>query len=278
MKSTFSAITIFFFIFTSAFATLTIMTSIPPLGYMIQQLAGDTAKVEFLVKPGDNPHNYNLTPRQVVEISKADIFVSLGLQEDVWILKKVVAINPKIKIVKATKGMMRFLIGTNDNYNPHVWLDVKLYEMMCVNIYHELTNFMPRNKNIFSANFSKLILKLEDLNDEITEKMNPFHGRNFIAQHPAWDYFARAYGLGKEFSLVNDSGQAITPREYKNILDSIKQYKINSIIGDPVTPSKMAYSLATESRIKIVEINPVYLYNYFDLMKNITKKFAEALQ
>ncbi len=236
------------------------------------------AKVEVLVKPGDNPHNYSLNPRQVIEISKASVFVSLGLQEDAWISKKVVAINPKLKIVKATEGMTQFLIGTNDNYNPHVWLDVKLYEMMCVNIYHKLAIFMPGNENVLSANFAKLILKLEDLNDEIAEKMKPFHGRDFIAQHPAWDYFARAYGLGKEFSLVNDSGQAITPREYKIILDSIKKYKINSIIGDPVTPSKMARSLSSESGTKIVEINPVYLYNYFDLMKNVTEKFIEALQ
>ncbi len=266
------------FAFTSAFATLSIVTSIPPLGYLLQQLTGNTVKIEVLLGPGDNPHNYSLTPQQVIKISKANIFVSLGLQEDVWISKKVVAINPNVKIIQSTEGMTQFLIGANGNYNPHVWLDVKLYEMMCINIYHELTIFMPKDDKILSENFAKFILKLEYLNNEIKKEMIPFHGRDFIAQHPAWNYFARAYGLGKEFSLENDSGQAITPKEYKSILDSMKRYNINSIIGDPVTPSKIARSLAAESGTRIVEINPVYLFNYFDLMKNIAKKFTEALR
>ncbi len=264
--------------FTLAFSEALILTSIPPIGYAFQQIGGKDVKVMILIHAGDNPHTYTLSPRQVMNISKADVFAYLGLKEEAWIAQKVKAINPSVDIVNATSGLKRFLIGNNDNYNPHVWLDVKLYEMMCVNIYHALANEFPSNSSYFARNFAKLIEELENLNVEISKEMKPFEGRPFVAQHPAWDYFARAYGLGKEYSLENNSGQPITPREYENTLIAMKKYDINYIIGDPVTPSKISESLAAQSGAKIIEVNPIYIYNYIDLMKDIAKKFTEALR
>ncbi len=266
------------FIFTIAFSQTLIVTSIPPLGYAFQQIGGKYVKIEVLTHAGDNPHTYSLNPRQVLTISKAEIFGDLGLKEDKWIAQKVMAINPNINVVDTVSNFHQFLIGEDENYNPHVWLDVKLYEMICINVYYALVKVSPSHKNYYAENLGNMIEKLENLNSKISSMLSPYKGKPFVAQHPAWDYFARAYGLGKEYSLENNAGQGITPIEYKNIILAMKKYRITHIIGDPVTPSRMSENLATQTGAKIIEINPVYIYNYFDLMEEIAQKFAEALK
>ncbi len=261
-----------------AFGKLTVITTIPPLGYMVSTVGGSAVDVSVLEKPGDNPHNFNLTPQQAVSISKANVFVELGLEEDQWIGERVEAINPSLKVVDATQYLSQFLIGESGAYNPHVWLDVKLYEMMTINIYDALVKVDPKDQEIFSANFCKFILSLDQLNEQITTKLDSVKGKPFIAQHPAWDYFARAYGLGTEYSLENDAGQSIGPKDYQKIIETMKKYGINSIIGDPVTPSKIADQLASQTGAKIININPIFIFNYFDLMNAITNGFLEALK
>ncbi len=261
---------------TFSFAEISIVTSIPPLGYAIQQIGGKLVRVVVLTHAGDNPHTYTIVPKQAVEISHSSIFVSLGLTQDKWIKEKVLSINAGIQVIDATSGLKEFLIGKNGNYNPHVWLDVKLYEMMCVNIYCALSQKYPKEETVFAMNFANLMKRLERLNQFIVTKMKPYSGRDFIAQHPAWDYFAKAYGLGKEYSLENDAGQSITPRQYEKVINTMKTEGIHFIIGDPVTPSTITQNLAAQMNAKIVEVNPIYKFDYFELMKTITEKFVEA--
>lgn len=261
-----------------AFGKLNIVVTIPPLGYMVSTIGGSVVDVGVLEKPGDNPHNFNLTPQQAVYISKSDLFVNLGLEEDEWISERVKAVNPSIKVVNATRDLSRFLIGENGAYNPHVWLDVKLYEMMSINIYDALVKNDPKDQEIFSANFANFILSLNQLNEQIATKLDVIKGRPFVAQHPAWDYFARAYGLGTEYTLENDAGQQIGPKDYQKIMDAMKKYGIKSIIGDPVTSSKLTNQLSDQTGARIININPVFIFNYFDLMNLVTNGFLEALK
>ncbi len=278
MKSIFVLTSILFFLLTSVFASLSIVVSIPPLGYAVKYIGGNLVNVEVLVRAGDNPHNYSLNPRQVMMISKATAFIDLGLAQDKWIAQRVEAVSPNMKVVDSTDGMTHLLIGTDGSYNPHVWLDVRLYELLCINIYNALVKLDPRSQKKFSYNLGDLLTKLNVLDEKIREKLKPFRGKPFVAQHPAWVYFARAYGLGKEYSLMNDSGQTVSPREYQKIIEIMKRYKINSIIGDPVTPAKIAHTLSEDTGAKIVEVNPIYTMNYFDLMKTVSEKFVEVLK
>lgn len=278
MRNVFMLTVILLLLLTSVFASMQIVVTIPPLSYAVQRIGGNLVRVVQLLKPGDDPHNYTLSPRQVVEISKAEALVDLGLGEDKWIAQRIKSISPSVKEFNSTKGMEHFLIGVKDAYNPHVWLDVKLYELMCINIYSDLVKLDPNAQKIFSYNLGSFLVELNTLDNQIREELKPYRNKPFVAQHPAWLYFARAYGLGKEYSLENDSGQVLSPEKYQNVIEAMRHYKIDSIIGDPVTPARITATLARDMHAKIVEINPIFMDNYFELMKSITKKFVEAFK
>src|SRR5512138_3697856 len=54
---------------------LTVVASFYPLQYAAEQVGGDLVRVSSLTKPGAEPHDLELTPRDIVRLTKADLVV-----------------------------------------------------------------------------------------------------------------------------------------------------------------------------------------------------------
>ena len=54
---------------------LSVVASFYPLQYAAEQVGGDLVRVSSLTKPGAEPHDLELTPRDIVRLTKADLVV-----------------------------------------------------------------------------------------------------------------------------------------------------------------------------------------------------------
>jgi len=59
-----------------------VITSIAPIAEIVREAFGESVQVEYLVPPGVDPHQYQLTPEQIEKIQKADVIVTIG--SEVW--------------------------------------------------------------------------------------------------------------------------------------------------------------------------------------------------
>ncbi|MFA1821519.1 metal ABC transporter solute-binding protein, Zn/Mn family [Virgibacillus oceani] len=59
-------------------AELTIYTSVYPIQYAAEQIAGDTAIVKTVFPPGADAHTYEPASRDVIEIAESDAFIYMG--------------------------------------------------------------------------------------------------------------------------------------------------------------------------------------------------------
>ncbi|MCK5200662.1 MAG: zinc ABC transporter substrate-binding protein, partial [Spirochaetales bacterium] len=59
--------------------TITVFTSILPQKYFVERIGGDRVEINVLVGPGKNPAIYDPAPSQVVALSQADIFFTVGV-------------------------------------------------------------------------------------------------------------------------------------------------------------------------------------------------------
>ena len=57
----------------------TFYVSIPPLRSIVEGIVGDDFKIEVLVPPGASPETFEPTPRQFVELNKAQLIFNVGL-------------------------------------------------------------------------------------------------------------------------------------------------------------------------------------------------------
>ncbi|HWJ04056.1 MAG TPA: zinc ABC transporter substrate-binding protein, partial [Verrucomicrobiae bacterium] len=55
-------------------STLVVATSISPLADLIKNVGGDKVKVTMLVRPGGDPHSFELTPEAIKSVAQAKVF------------------------------------------------------------------------------------------------------------------------------------------------------------------------------------------------------------
>lgn len=81
------------------------IVSVAPLGTFVERIGGDLVQVQPMVRPGQNPHAYEPSPRQVATLARADLYVRVGIPlEDAW-LPRMRATNPGMRILDARDGI-----------------------------------------------------------------------------------------------------------------------------------------------------------------------------
>jgi zinc transport system substrate-binding protein len=103
MKKIILILTIGYFSLLSA--NVNAVVSILPQQTFLKAIGGDKVNISLMVKPGNSPHTYEPKPSQMKDISKADIYFSIGTEfEHVW-LPKFANQNKKMEIVNISKGI-----------------------------------------------------------------------------------------------------------------------------------------------------------------------------
>ncbi len=89
----------------AAAGTVDVFVSILPQKYLAEQVGGELADVEVLVKPGQSPHAYEPSPSQMAALGKADILFSIGVEFEKALLPKIRSNLPDLEIVAANRGI-----------------------------------------------------------------------------------------------------------------------------------------------------------------------------
>ena len=101
------AFTVIFASLASANNKLTVFVSIAPQKYFVQQIAKDLVDVKVMVLPGADPHMYEPKPKQMVAISKAKLYFSIGIEFERANLSKIISTNPQIKVIPTDHGIKK---------------------------------------------------------------------------------------------------------------------------------------------------------------------------
>ncbi len=92
--------------------------------------------------------------------------------------------------------------------DPHIWLSPPLVKIQAETILKALQEVDPAHRENYLKNYQDFIIRIDRLDAKLKEIFSHSQGMQFIVFHPAWGYFADAYGLvqipveveGKSFS------------------------------------------------------------------------------
>ena len=99
-----------------------IYASIYPLYDFASKIGGDKAEVNLIIPTGIEPHDWEPTAKDIVNLSSADLFIYNGAHLEHWVedvegtLK-----NENVTILCATDNVAK--LKNNGEDDPHVWLD-----------------------------------------------------------------------------------------------------------------------------------------------------------
>jgi zinc transport system substrate-binding protein len=265
---------------------LNVGVSIPPQKFFVEQIGGDIVQnITVLVKPGMSAHNFEISPKQLIDLSKADVFFAIGLEFEQALLEKLKNINKDILIVDISKSVQKIPMEAhshkheNHKHNrldPHVWTSVKNAQKMGKLIQKIFLQKLPSEKEYFDKNYERFLILTVELDNKIKQLLNKkIENRSFMIFHPAWGYFARDYDL--EQIPIEIEGKEPGPEDLKNIFGISQKYNIKTIFVEPFHQSHSPKVIAGFINANISEIYPLAEQWDSNLLK-VAQKIRESLE
>ncbi|MEG1002839.1 MAG: zinc ABC transporter substrate-binding protein [Clostridium sp.] len=232
---------------------LQVTASIYPLEQLTKMIGGDKVDVLTLVKPGQEPHDFDFKPADFEKLTKSDIFVYNGLGLETWLDNAMSQLKDNdIYMVEASKGVN--VIKDGDKVDPHVWLSLKDATIEAENIKNALIAKDPSNKDYYEENYKKLKSEFEGLYNEYKPKFDKLKRKDFITGHAAFGYLCKEFGLEqKSIKDIYGDGEA-TPKKLEELTKYCKDNNIKTIFSESLAEPKTSETLARESGAKVEKI------------------------
>ena len=289
---------------TDAGKIIVAVTILPQAGF-VEAIGGDKVEVVLMVPPGASPHTYEVTPDQMVKLSKAKMYAKVGSPvefELAW-MDKLIAVNEAMLVVDCSQGIQLLEMDEHQcdhehehdqnceheqNHNhdpehdhkhtgldPHIWLSVKNAKVMVQNICDGLVQVDPANKAYYEKNCADYLEELRRLDSDIKDVLSGVKNRSFIVYHPAWGYFARDYNLIQ--IAVEQGGKEPDAAYIVRLIEEAKEHDIRVIFVSPQHSTSSAEVIAREIGGEVVIIEPL-AKDFISNMWAIASAMKQAMQ
>ena len=256
--------------------SLRVFVTVPPQAYIIKRLGGMAVTVHTLINAGQDPHTYDPTPRQATDLGRAHLFFTVDMPFEKHLVGKIVAGNRGLTVVDSTAGIPRLPMEDDHNKDPghqragnsthkhghhhglpdpHVWLAPANAQRMAETMALAMMAQRPDLQDILRGNLTALQGELAALDQRIAASLAPYQGRTFYVFHPAFGYFADAYGLRQK--AVETGGKSPTPRQLASLIRQAEADRIRVIFVQPQFDAKSGATLAQAINGTVAPLDPL---------------------
>lgn len=168
----------------------------------VQRIGGSRVAVSGLMGPGVDPHLYRATAGDVQTLRGADVIFYGGLQLEGRMGDLLAELTARQLTMAVTDDIPRADLlsptpGTTEQYDPHIWFDVGLWEQVSRTIAATLTARDPAGAEGYQAGLDAYLAELTALDAYVRHRLAaiPPARRLLVTSHDAFEYFGRRYGL-----------------------------------------------------------------------------------
>jgi zinc transport system substrate-binding protein len=232
---------------------LRVLTSFYPMYVMTLNIVGDTpgVAVECLARPSVGClHDYQLTPGDLVALSRADVFVVNGAGMETF-LDKAARQCPGLRVVEATRGIR--LAGDG---NPHLWVSISGAVEETEAIARGLAAADPAHATAYESNAANYVAKLDRLRAEMHAALDGLAHRDIITFHEAFPYFAGEFKLNIVGVVEREPGSEPNARELADTIKLVRESGARAIFAEPQSPAKSAGVIQRETGVQVSTLDP----------------------
>jgi ABC-type Zn uptake system ZnuABC Zn-binding protein ZnuA len=262
------------------------------LGDIARNVAGDRVKIETLLPPTVDPHEFQPAPQDAIKIAQSRVLIVNGLGYESWLTKDLENSGGQSLVVVATSGLTPSPdpSGEHPDGDPHMWMNPLNVIHYVENIRDGLSQVDPAGKDIYAANADGYIAKLTDLDGWIKNEVArlPVEKRQLVTNHDALGYFAEAYDFKVIGAVIPSVTTEASPsaQQMAALVDTIKTSGATAIFLDVGENRKLADQIASESGVEVV--TDLYVESisapdgpaptYIDLIKHDVTVIVDALK
>lgn len=237
---------------------LSVVTTTTILADLVRQVGGDRVSVDSLVPKGGEVHTFDPTPSDVRNVAEADLVFVNGLGLDDWLAELVTNAGsdaPMVPLAEDLEGVT-YLKGSegDEAVNPHLWLNVAYAAKYAERIREALVAADPDHAAGYEAGGAAYAKLLADLDAEARTALGaiPEAKRTVISFHDAFPYFAAAYGLTIDGTIVDAPGQDPSAAQVAALVTAVRDKGIRAILAEAQFNQDLVRTIADETGATIV--------------------------
>jgi zinc transport system substrate-binding protein len=247
---------------------LTIVTAFYPLQFVAQRIAGDHATVANLTQPGAEPHDLELTPRQVASLTTANLVIyEKGFQPAVD-EAVVQSENPQV-IDTTTIVPLRPLAATGDDrgyvqsgndhlaLDPHVWLDPTALGRIAQVVEKRLSAIDPDHAADYASNVAELNQDLRRLDHSFRLGLGDCERTEFITTHAAFGYLAQRYHLTQIAITGLNPDTEPSPARIAQVQRVASDHGLTTIFSETLVSPAVAQAIAGDLGLATDVLDPI---------------------
>lgn len=247
-----------------------VVATMYPVYEFVKQVGGDKVDVVMLIPPGAEPHDWEPTAKDVIQIKDAKIFAyhGIGLEPVEKLLTKDVLGNALP--LEITKDVTKLPAGQEEEeeehghghgedhkYDPHTWLDPVSVQQEVNTIAQALASVDEKNAEVYKKNAETYNKKLADLDEKYKKTLTGMTNKEIVTSHKAFAYLANRYGF-EQLGIMGISPDAEpTPDKMAKITEFCREHKVKYIFFETLTSPKLAQTIAKETGAQLLVLNPI---------------------
>ncbi len=275
-----------------------IYTTIYPLQFLVEEIAGDTVDVDTVYPPGVDEHTYEPTSKELTAISDADAFFYIGAGLEAFASKAADALaNQDVHMIEIGQHEELFL-HNNDNehaeedghdhgdLDPHIWLDpIRMIDIAYI-IKDELIHMHPEEKTLYEENLANLEAELVELDDAFQQLIDTKINKKLLVTHAAFGYWQDRYHI--EQIAIHGLSTETEPsqKELVAIIDTANKHGLKHIIFEQNVTTRVSEVIREE-----IDAEPLKMHNlsvrtdedikegrdYFSIMRDNLEVLDQAM-
>lgn len=254
-----------------------VAVSILPQKYAVDMIAGDLVDTVVLVGPGQSPHSYEPTPKQMTELSRSDVWILSGTDFEMALVPKISSLYPRLMIVDGTEGVsFRYLEDHDHEEEPHAqeepdslqidrhtWLGREPMKILATHIARMLASLDETHAATYLENLQMFHGRIDQVFDSLATDLRTLRGTTVFVYHPSFGYLLDEFGIIQE--AVETGGKEPTAKALAELIRNAQDHDVRAIFVQAQFPTSAARNVAQAIGAQVLPLDPLA----YDWMENI---------
>ncbi|MGW0412013.1 metal ABC transporter substrate-binding protein [Streptomyces collinus] len=248
-----------------------VVASFYPMAFLAERIGGDHVHVTTLTTPGQEPHDLEISPRQIALLEESDAVLYLkNLQPSVDDAVAQSPVGTKIDAASLTTleqhgtevGGHAAAHDTHDDgeapgKDPHIWLDPVRYAQVAEGVGKAFEKADPGHAADYRKNTATLVRRLDDLNTRFKDGLGHTRTKVFITTHAAFGYLAERYGLTEEAINGLDPESEPSAARVRDLAEVAKSDGVSTVFYETLVSDRTAKTVAGDSGLRTDVLDPI---------------------
>lgn len=284
-----------FFVSMHAQGKPSVVVTTYPLYTVMEQVGGDTVKLDKVIPYGSDIHTFRPSPKTMVAISRASLFVYSGAGLEPWSEQLLTNVSSATEVLDMSRYVM--LIDhrggevdaeheeTADEHeehghekdhddeahehehtheghdhgaiDPHYWLKIDNMIAMTRTSVEALTRLQPHLKTTYESNAAAFISSLKTLKSQYRTTLGSCRQKHLVCNHNAFGYLAHDY----DFEVIAVTGlspdQQPSAKAMAKVVKLVRNEGVKTVFFEAFVSDSVARALARESGASVSSLQPL---------------------